>query len=88
MTCCRPKLTVWPVKLIYFSDNLQLPCEQPPTASYKLQIPHVRHGHPGGHSNSGHGDHGGLDMVVMSVMVVVVNRVVLVDRTGQDKTDI
>ena len=36
------------------SNNLQLPCVQPPTSSNNLQIPHGRHGH------GGHGDHGGL----------------------------
>ena len=34
------------------------------------------------------GHHGQLVTVVMLVMVVVVNMVVMVDRTGQDKTDI
>ena len=32
------------------SDNLKLPCIQPPTSSYNLQLPHGRRGH---------GDHGG-----------------------------
>ena len=36
------------------SNNLQLPCVQPPTSANNLQIPHGRHGH------GGHGDHGGL----------------------------
>ena len=30
------------------SDNLQLPCVQPPTSSYNLQLPHGRNNH-GGH---------------------------------------
>ena len=40
------------------SDNLQLPCVQPPTFSYNFQLPHGqldRQGH-GGHS--GHGETG------------------------------
>ena len=31
------------------SDNLQLPCVQPPTFSYKIQLPHGCHGHHGRH---------------------------------------
>ena len=38
------------------SDNLQLPCVQPPTASYNFQLPH---GHHGRHGHGGHGCHGG-----------------------------
>ena len=62
------------------SDNLQLPCVQPPTSSYNLQLPHGRHGH-GGHgdrgSHGGHvgqggrGEHGGHSGQ---------------ERTGQDRT--
>ena len=45
------------------SDNLQLPCVQPPTSLcttsnffvYNLQLPHGRHGH---HVRGGHGGHG------------------------------
>ena len=29
------------------SDNLQLPCVQPPTSSYNFQLPHGCHGHGG-----------------------------------------
>ena len=35
------------------SDNLQLPCVQPPTFSYNFQLPH------GCHSHGGHGRHVG-----------------------------
>ena len=35
------------------SDNLRLPCVQPPTSSIYLQLPHGRHGH------GNHGVHGG-----------------------------
>ena len=40
--------------------NLQLPCEQPPTSSYNLQLPHGRHCHHGRHGHGGHVGHGGL----------------------------
>ena len=73
---------------VFRQPPLQLPCEHPPTASNKLQIPHVRHGHSGVHNHSGHSDLGGLAMVVMSVMVVVVNTeqggLGGQDRTGQN----
>ena len=39
------------------SGNFRLPCVQPPTSSYILQLPHGHHGGHGGHS--GHCDHGG-----------------------------
>ena len=55
------------------SDNLQLPCVQPPTSSYNFQPPHARHGHHGhgGHVGYGsRGDHDGDDGQ---------------DRTGQDR---
>ena len=47
------------------SDNLQLPCVQPPTSSYNFQLPHGCYGHHGRHGHGGHigcgehGDHGG-----------------------------
>ena len=44
------------------SENLQLPCVQPPTSSYNFQLPQGRHGHHGCHSHDvhgGHGEHGG-----------------------------
>ena len=41
------------------SDNLQLPCVQPPTSSYNFQLPHSRHDHHGRHGHGGHGGHGG-----------------------------
>ena len=47
------------------TDNLQLPCVQPPTASCylqladeELQLPHGCNGH---HDRHGHADHGGQD---------------------------
>ena len=40
------------------SDNVQLPCVQPPTSSYKLQLPHGRHCDHGCHVHGGHGGHG------------------------------
>ena len=44
------------------SDNLQLPCVQPPTSSYNFKLPHGRHNH-GGHGghvgHGGRGEHGG-----------------------------
>ena len=40
------------------SDNLQLPCVQPLTSSYNLQLPH---GHHCRHDHGGHGDYGGHD---------------------------
>ena len=48
------------------SDNLQIPCVQPPTSSFNLELPHGGHGHHGcnghgGHDGHGtHSDHGGL----------------------------
>ena len=36
------------------SDNLQLPCVQPPTSSNNLQLPHGRHGRHGHQSRHGH----------------------------------
>ena len=37
------------------SDNLQLPCVQPPTSSYNFQLPHGRHSHGGrGQDRTGH----------------------------------
>ena len=42
------------------SDNLQLPCvEPPPSSAYNLQLPLGRHGHHGRHGHGGHGDHDG-----------------------------
>ena len=49
------------------SDNLQLPCVQPPNSSYNFQLPHGRHdyGVYGGHDGCGehgvYGGHGGQD---------------------------
>ena len=40
------------------SDNLQLPCVQPPTSSYNLQLPHGCHGHHGCNGNGSHDGHG------------------------------
>ena len=40
------------------TDNLQLPCVQPPTSSYNFQLSHGHHGH-GGHV--GHGGRGERD---------------------------
>ena len=40
------------------SDNVQLPSVQPPTSSYKLQLPHGRHCDHGCHGHGGHGGHG------------------------------
>ena len=57
------------------SDKLQLPCVQPSTSSYNLQLPHGRHGHGG---RGEHGGHGGQDRTGRDRM----------DRTGLDKTDI
>ena len=45
------------------SDNLQLPCVQPPTSSYNFQLPQGRHGHHGRHGHGGHGGHGGQDRI-------------------------
>ena len=45
------------------SDNLQLPCVQPPTSSYNFQLPHGGHGghvcHDGRGKHGGRGEHGG-----------------------------
>ena len=38
------------------SNNLQLPCVQPPISSYNFQLPQGRHRHHGGHV--GHGSRG------------------------------
>ena len=69
------------------SDNLQLPCEQPPTSSNNLQLPHGRHGH-GGHGDhfchGGRGGHGGILVIV--VVMNMVNIVVMVVRTEQEGT--
>ena len=69
------------------SDNLQLPCVQPPTSSNNIQLPHGCHGH-GGHGdhfcNGGCGGHGG--MLVIVVMMNMVNIVVMVVRTEQEGT--
>ena len=43
------------------SENLQLPCVQPPTSSYNFHLPQGRHGHHGRHGHGGHGGHGGHD---------------------------
>ena len=41
------------------SDNLQLPCVQPPTSSYNPQLPHGRHGRHGCNGHLGcHGHYG------------------------------
>ena len=55
------------------SDNLQLPCVQPPTSSYNFQPPHGCHGHGGQGGRGEHGGHGGQDRTGQ-------------DRTGQDRT--
>ena len=39
-------------------DDLRLPCAQPPTSSYNIQLPHGRHGHHDRHGHGGHGGHG------------------------------
>ena len=62
------------------SDNLQLPCVQPPTSSYNFQLPH------GHHCIVIMVATVMVYMVVMLVMVVVVNMVVMVVKTGQDRT--
>ena len=55
------------------SDNLQLPCVQPPTSSYNPQLPHGLHGqygchhHYGHHGHGGHGGNGEQNMVIMVV---------------------
>ena len=68
------------------SDNLQLPCVQPPTSSYNLQLPHGCYGHHGRPGHCGHGDHGGHGGHVGHVgHVVHVVNVGLGDR-GQDRT--
>ena len=36
------------------SDNLQLPCVQPPTSSYNFQPPDGCHGRHGRHGHGGH----------------------------------
>ena len=59
-------------------NNLQLPCVQPPTSSFNLQLPHGRPGHGGHGGRGGHVGQGGQG----GVWVV---RVVM-DRTGQDRT--
>ena len=41
------------------SDNLQLPCVQPPTSSYNFQLPHGHGGHGGHVGHDGRGKHGG-----------------------------
>ena len=41
------------------SNNLQLPCVQPPTSSFNLQLRHGRPGHGGHGDHGGHGGHGG-----------------------------
>ena len=40
------------------SDDLQLPCVQPPTSSYNPQLLHGRHGHGGSVGHGGLGGHG------------------------------
>ena len=40
------------------SDNLQLPCVQPPTSSNNLQLPHGCHSHGHSHGHIGHGGRG------------------------------
>ena len=41
------------------SDNLRLPCVQPPTSSHNFQLPHGHHDHHVRHGHGGHGGHGG-----------------------------
>ena len=41
------------------SDKLQVPCVQPSTSSYNLQLPHGCHGHHCRQSHESHGEHGG-----------------------------
>ena len=42
-----------------WSDNLHLPCVQPPTSSYNRKFPHGHHGHHGRHGHGAPGGHGG-----------------------------
>ena len=65
------------------SDNLQLPCVQPPISSYNLELPHGRQGHQGRHGHGGHDDHGGHgDHVSHGGRGELGGQ----DRTGQDRT--
>ena len=58
------------------SDNLQLPCVQPPTSSYNFHFPHCCQCHHGHHGHGGHVGH----------VVGVVNMMEMVVRAGQDGT--